>query len=77
MRWFLTTLLKFYRAALSPLFMALGARCRFHPTCSEYALEAVSRLPLPRAVVLIAWRVLRCGPWSPGGIDPVPGTAIT
>ncbi len=76
MRWFLTALLKCYRAILSPLFTALGGRCRFYPTCSEYALEAVSRLPLSRALPLVAWRVLRCGPWTSGGVDPVPGAGL-
>ena len=45
--------------------------CRFSPSCSEYALEAIKTMPLHRAVAAIAYRVLRCTPLSPGGYDPV------
>jgi putative membrane protein insertion efficiency factor len=55
-----------YRRFVSP---ALPARCKYHPTCSAYAVEAVRRHGLLRGVVLAAWRVLRCNPWSHGGVD--------
>lgn len=58
-----------YRKGLSPL---LPASCRFTPSCSAYAEDALRTWPLPRALQLAAWRVLRCHPWSRGGHDPVP-----
>lgn len=63
--------LRGYQAWLSPLFAALGARCRFEPSCSQYALEAVqARGPL-RGLALALWRLLRCNPFHAGGYDPV------
>ncbi len=46
--------------------------CRFHPTCSQYAYEAIERHGAIRGVTLGVWRILRCHPWSKGGIDEVP-----
>ena len=60
--------IRFYRRFLSP---ALGQRCRYYPTCSAYAEEAVSELGAFRGMILAAWRLLRCNPFSPGGLDPV------
>ena len=57
-----------YRRMISP---ALPRRCRYEPTCSRYALEAISSYGILRGVVLATWRVLRCNPWSDGGYDPV------
>jgi putative membrane protein insertion efficiency factor len=57
-----------YQRLVSPM---LGPRCRYYPSCSEYAVEAVRRFGILRGVVLAAWRLLRCNPWSPGGFDPV------
>ena len=57
-----------YRRVVSP---ALPARCRYHPSCSSYAVEAVRRHGVLRGGVLSAWRLLRCNPWSHGGIDRV------
>ncbi len=51
---------------MSPL---LGRRCKYHPTCSEYAVEAINEFGAARGVVLAAWRLLRCNPWSKGGVD--------
>ncbi len=56
-----------YRRVLSPL---LPPRCKYHPSCSEYAVQAVQRYGILRGSVLAAWRVLRCNPWSHGGYDP-------
>jgi putative membrane protein insertion efficiency factor len=60
--------LRAYRRWLSPL---LGARCRYYPTCSAYAEQAVTELGLFRGSVVAFWRLLRCNPFSPGGIDPL------
>jgi len=61
-------LLGVYRRRFSPLF---PARCRFYPSCSTYAEEAVRKYGLLRGGLKAAWRVLRCNPLSPGGYDPV------
>jgi hypothetical protein len=57
-----------YQLTLSPV---LGPRCRYYPSCSEYAIQAVQRFGILRGLVLAGWRLLRCNPWSPGGLDPV------
>ncbi|MDQ3587984.1 MAG: membrane protein insertion efficiency factor YidD [Actinomycetota bacterium] len=48
---------------------ALPARCRYHPTCSQYAVEAIRRYGVLRGLVLAGWRLLRCNPLSNGGVD--------
>ncbi len=58
-----------YRRWISP---ALPARCRFYPSCSAYALEAVAVHGVLRGTGLAIWRLLRCQPFHPGGYDPVP-----
>jgi putative membrane protein insertion efficiency factor len=68
---FLLLLLAAYRRWLSPLF---GTRCRFHPSCSEYARIAVARFGAGRGGVLALWRIARCQPLCAGGLDPVPET---
>ena len=65
--------IRFYRRFISP---ALPARCKYHPTCSEYAVQAVRTYGVLRGLVLAAWRVLRCNPWSHGGVDPVEAQTI-
>ena len=57
-----------YQRLISPL---LPRRCKYEPTCSRYAVEAVRELGVMRGVVLAGWRLLRCNPWSHGGYDPV------
>lgn len=66
---FFTLIVVFYREAVSPLF---PPSCRFEPTCSEYALEALKVHGAIRGFGLTVWRILRCAPWSKGGWDPVP-----
>ncbi len=58
-----------YRWCISPL---LGERCRFYPSCSQYAIEALHTQTLSRSLWLIVRRIGRCHPWHPGGYDPVP-----
>jgi len=62
-------LLHFYKRAISPV---LPPGCRYTPTCSEYAMEAIARFGACRGVLLAAWRLLRCNPLFPAGYDPVP-----
>ncbi|MEJ2130127.1 MAG: membrane protein insertion efficiency factor YidD [Gammaproteobacteria bacterium] len=62
-------LIKFYQWTLSPL---LGPRCRFYPTCSEYAREAIERFGVMKGTWLAFGRLLRCHPLHPGGVDLVP-----
>jgi uncharacterized protein len=57
-----------YQRVISP---ALPRRCKYEPTCSRYAIEAIRAYGILRGVVLAAWRVLRCNPLSDGGYDPV------
>ncbi|MEZ4743627.1 MAG: membrane protein insertion efficiency factor YidD [Bdellovibrionota bacterium] len=63
---FFLLLILLYQKALSPL---LGPRCRFYPTCSQYAHICLSNYSLSKAFAKISWRVLRCNPFNPGGID--------
>ena len=65
----LRALVRAYRWGISP---ALPRSCRFHPSCSEYAEEALGRHGAWQGCVLTAKRLCRCGPWHPGGYDPVP-----
>jgi putative membrane protein insertion efficiency factor len=60
--------IRIYQRLLSP---ALGSRCRYYPSCSEYAAQAIERFGILRGLVLAAWRLMRCNPWSRGGFDPV------
>jgi putative membrane protein insertion efficiency factor len=60
--------LKGYRKAISPLY---GDVCRYYPTCSAYGLEQVQQRGVLAGVVLTTWRILRCNPFTKGGVDPV------
>jgi putative membrane protein insertion efficiency factor len=57
-----------YQVLLSPM---TGDRCKYYPSCSEYAAQAIRRFGILRGLVLAGWRLLRCNPWSHGGFDPV------
>ena len=63
---FLTALIRFYQNAVSPY---LGARCRFYPSCSHYAILAIRKDGALKGSAKAVWRILRCNPFSPGGID--------
>ncbi|TXH05123.1 MAG: membrane protein insertion efficiency factor YidD [Rhodocyclaceae bacterium] len=69
MKYLLIALVRFYQYAISPW---LGRRCRYFPSCSEYAVEAVQKYGALRGGWLGAKRICRCHPWHPGGYDPVP-----
>ena len=58
--------IRLYQRVISP---ALPQRCRYYPSCSEYAVQAVRSYGILRGLVLGAWRLLRCNPWSHGGVD--------
>ncbi len=60
------SLVRGYQRVVSPL---LPRRCKYYPTCSEYAVESIRMFGVSRGFVLATWRVLRCNPWSRGGVD--------
>jgi len=62
-------LIRLYQVVLSPL---LGQRCRYYPSCSTYSLQAIRAHGPIKGLALTVWRVLRCNPWSAGGVDQVP-----
>jgi putative membrane protein insertion efficiency factor len=61
--------IRFYQLAISPI---MAPHCRFHPTCSAYAIEAISRFGAAKGSYLACRRLMRCHPWASGGIDVVP-----
>jgi len=65
----LLTAISAYRRWISP---AIPRRCRYEPSCSTYAVQAIARFGAIRGFLLASWRVLRCNPFSHGGFDPVP-----
>ena len=65
----LVLLVRGYQLFISPL---LGPRCRFYPTCSQYAKEAIEKYGALKGGRLAVWRILRCNPFTRGGYDPVP-----
>ena len=69
LRWILVRLLRFYQVAISPL---LGPQCRFYPSCSNYAIEAIELHGSVRGSFLAIRRLLKCHPGNPGGVDAVP-----
>ena len=62
-------IIKFYKKFISPL---LPPRCKFYPSCSSYSLSAFEKHGFFKGFVLMVWRILRCNPWSLGGVDYVP-----
>ena len=69
MQFVLVRLIKFYRYVISPW---VGHHCRFYPTCSSYALDAIERFGALRGSYLTIIRLSKCHPWHEGGLDPVP-----
>lgn len=69
-RWILLSLIRFYQVILSPLVPA--DTCRFYPTCSHYGYQAIYKYGALKGGWMAIKRVLRCNPFNPGGIDPVP-----
>lgn len=65
----LANLIRIYQNHFSPYW---PSRCRFYPTCSEFATQAIQRHGAGRGLLMAIWRVLRCHPFNPGGYDPVP-----
>jgi putative membrane protein insertion efficiency factor len=65
--------IRLYQRFISP---AMPRHCRYHPSCSEYAAEAVRTYGVLRGLVLAVWRIVRCNPWSHGGVDPVAAQKI-
>ena len=60
--------IRLYQRVISPAF---PQRCKYHPSCSHYAVQSVRSYGILRGLVLAGWRLLRCNPWSHGGLDPV------
>jgi putative membrane protein insertion efficiency factor len=73
MRAALAVPIRLYQRFISPL---IAPRCRYHPSCSAYAVDAFRSYGVPRGLVLAGWRLLRCNPLSRGGIDPVESQTI-
>ena len=69
MRWLALKLIRFYQIAISPW---LPPSCIYEPTCSQYGIEAIRKYGFVKGGWLTLKRILRCGPWSKGGYDPVP-----
>lgn len=69
----LLLLIRLYQLCLSPFF---GGQCRFYPSCSAYAAEAIDTHGALRGSWLAVWRLLRCHPWHSGGVDPVPPSEV-
>lgn len=69
MKYLLMGLIRVYQWTISPL---LGPVCRYYPSCSHYGYEAIRVHGAVKGTALTAWRILRCNPWTPGGVDHVP-----
>ncbi len=69
MRWLALKLIRFYQVAISPW---LPPSCIYEPSCSQYGMEAIGKYGFLKGGWMTAKRILRCGPWSKGGYDPVP-----
>jgi len=68
-KWLFVALVWFYKKCISPI---LPKSCRYSPTCSSYMIEALEKWGVVKGIVLGTWRILRCNPFSVGGVDKVP-----
>ena len=64
-------LLKIYKKTISPVFSAFGIHCKYYPTCSEYAMQAIKKYGVIKGCFLGVKRILKCNPFSKGGYDPL------
>ena len=64
-------IIKFYKKFISPIFHFFGIECKYYPTCSQYALEAIEKYGLLKGSFLAGKRILKCNPFSKGGYDPL------
>lgn len=64
-------LIKIYKKIFSPMFSYLGVHCKYYPTCSDYAIEAIEKYGFIKGCFLSLFRILRCNPFSKGGYDPL------
>ena len=69
MKTILITMIRFYQRYLSPL---KSTKCPYHPSCSNYGIEAIQKYGAFKGGILALWRIIRCNPFSKGGYDPVP-----
>ncbi|MEG6565624.1 membrane protein insertion efficiency factor YidD [Thermoanaerobacterium saccharolyticum] len=68
MKYIFIYLIKFYQKFISPM---KPKSCRFYPTCSQYAVDAIMKYGILKGGMMALWRILRCNPFNPGGYDPV------
>ncbi|HHV74550.1 MULTISPECIES: membrane protein insertion efficiency factor YidD [unclassified Thermoanaerobacterium] len=68
MKYIFIYLIKFYQKFISPM---KPKSCRFYPTCSQYAIDAIMKYGILKGGIMALWRILRCNPFNPGGYDPV------
>lgn len=73
LQWLATKLIRLYQLTISPL---LGPTCKYYPSCSAYAIEALRVQGFFKGTALAVWRILRCNPWSSGGVDFPPGSNL-
>lgn len=71
MRRILIFIIKIYQKIISPIFSAMGIKCKYYPTCSEYTKQAIERYGCIKGVYIGGKRIIRCNPFSKGGYDPL------
>ena len=71
MKKILIKLIKVYQREISPILSQKGTACKFRPTCSEYAIDAIEKYGAFKGSMMALWRIIRCNPFSNGGYDPV------
>lgn len=71
MKKILIKIIKFYQREISPTISQKGTACKYRPTCSQYAIEAIEKYGSIKGIFMAIWRIIRCNPFSNGGYDPV------